>query len=79
MDENILLVQEEPLTLLLTLPDGCTPGRWEAAVSFAGIIRETKIKYSGKKFQLLPFSYDTPSDGTNPALNAILAVVETEA
>lgn len=74
MDEEITIVREEPLTLILTLPDGCTSGRWEAAEAFADILAEMNKRYPGKNFQLLPFSYNTPSDGTNPALNAIFAV-----
>lgn len=73
-DEEIVKVRDEPLTLMLTLPDGCTPGRWEAAEAFAEIIAEMHNRHPGKTFRLLPFSYDTPRDGANPALNAVLAI-----
>jgi hypothetical protein len=73
-NEEIILVREEPLTLILKLPDGCTPGRWEAAEAFAEINAEMCKQYPGKTFQLLPFSYDTYKDGTSPALNAVLAI-----
>lgn len=73
-DEEIAVVREEPLTLLLKLPDGCTPGRWEAAKAFAEILAEVCKKHPGKNFQLLPFSYSTLNDGTNPALDSVLAV-----
>lgn len=79
MDETIMVVQKEPLVLLLNLPDGCTPGRWESAEAFSELITETRKRYPDKRFQFLPFSYDTLSDGTNPALDSILAVSETEA
>ena len=73
-DEEIVTVRDEPLTLMLKLPDGCTPGRWEAAEAFAEIIAEMHSRHPGKTFQLLPFSYATPSGGTNPALDAMLAI-----
>ena len=76
MNENeIRFVSKEPLVLLLKLPDGCTPGRWEAAEAFAETISEVHKRFCGMRFQFLPFTYDTPSDGTNPALSAMLAVV----
>ena len=75
MDEEILTVREELLVLLLKLPDRCTSGRWEAAEAFTEIIAELGKKYPDKQFQVLPFSFDTPSDGTNPALNTVLAIV----
>ena len=73
-DEEILVVRETPITLMLKLPDGCTPGRWEAAEAFAEIVAQVVVRYPNNTFQFLPFSYNTPEDGTNPALDAILAV-----
>ena len=73
-DEEIAKVRDEPITLMLKLPDGCTPGRWEAAEAFAEIIAEMRKRYPGKTFQLLPFNYDTPKDGTDPALSAVMAI-----
>jgi hypothetical protein len=73
MDELIVKVRDEPLTLVLKLPDGCTPGRWEAAEAFGEIIAEMRRRYPGKSFQLLPFSYVAP-DGANPAIGVVLAV-----
>lgn len=75
-DEEIRVVREEPLTLLLKLPDGCTPGRWEAVEAFAEIFAEVRMRYPGKNFQRLPFSFSTYSDGTDPALDAILAIAD---
>lgn len=74
MDNEIEMVQKEPLILLLCLPAGCCPWRWEAAESFAKIIAEMKAKHPDKSFQLLPFSYATVADGIDPALNSILAI-----
>ena len=71
-DEEILVVRETPLTLMLKLPDGCTPGRLEAADAFGEIIAEASNRYPGRTFQLLPFNYDACRDG--PALSAVLAV-----
>lgn len=75
-DEEILIVSEVPLTLMLKLPDGCTPGRWGAAEAFSEIIAEMRKRYPDKTFQLLPFSYVTLSDGTNPSLSAVMAVAQ---
>lgn len=61
-------VADTPLTYLLVLPDGCTPGRWEAAVAFAEAVGELRQKHD-RPFQFVPFSYD--KDG---GLDAILAV-----
>lgn len=73
-DEELQIVREEPLMLLVNLPGGYAPGRSEAADAFGEIIASLRKKYPGKSFQYLPFSYATPRDGTDPALNAILAV-----
>lgn len=73
-DEEIVKVRDKPLTLLLKLPDGCTPGRWEAAEAFAEIIAEMRSRHPDKTFQLLPFSYNTPNDGVDPALDTVLAI-----
>lgn len=61
-------VSDVPLTYLLDLPDGCTPGRWEAAVAFAEVVAELRKSHS-RPFQFVPFSYST--DG---GLEAILAI-----
>ena len=73
-DEEIVKVRDEPLTLMLKLPDGCTPGRWEAAEAFAEVIAEMRNRHPDKTFQLLPFNYDTQKDGANPAISAMLAI-----
>lgn len=73
-DEEIIKVHDEPLTLLLKLPDGCTPGRFEAAEAFTEIISEMQRRHPGNTFQLLPFSFCTANDGINPALDAVLAI-----
>lgn len=70
-NEEIVKVRDEPLTLMLKLPDGCTPGRWESAEAFAEIIAEMRNRYPGKNFQLLSFSYDGT---TYHALDAVLAI-----
>ncbi|MBI2637352.1 MAG: hypothetical protein HYW88_00490 [Candidatus Sungbacteria bacterium] len=54
---------------LILLPDGCTPGRFEAAQAFAEAIVELKQKCPRKEFQLIPFGH------SKGALNSILAVV----
>ena len=68
-DEEITLVRKDPLCLLLKLPDGYTPGRWEAVEPFADVIAEARRRYPGTSFQMLPFAYD--GDG---GLMAVLAV-----
>lgn len=64
-------VSEVPLTYLLVLPDGCTPGRWEAAEAFAAAVAELRQQHN-RPFQLIPFSYDKGG-----GLSAILAVGES--
>lgn len=70
------VVKKNPLVLIIDLPAGCTPGRWEAAEAFAEEFKKLKEDFPDNEFHFLPFSYDTPTDGTNPALNAILAVAK---
>lgn len=60
-------VSDVPLTFLLVLPDGYTPGRWEAAKAFAEAVEELRQQHD--RFQFIPFSYDK-----NGGLDAILAV-----
>jgi hypothetical protein len=50
-------VGDHHLTYLLTLPDGCTPGRMEAAVALASAYRKLRDKHSNQGFHLVPFSY----------------------
>ena len=72
--ETIHMIRENPVALLITLSDGCPSGRIEAAAAFAQLVAEVGKRYTGEDFQFLPFSFDTPEDGTNPALNTILTV-----
>lgn len=67
---RVLTVSKNPLIMLLNLPDGCSPGRWEAAEAFAEAIAELRQKHLGQHFQFLPFSLEANGGG----LNAILAV-----
>jgi hypothetical protein len=70
---DITLVADIPLTLLITLPDGCRPGRFEAAQSFAQSVGRLRELYGkNMNFQLLPFEYVDDEEGT--ALVAILAI-----
>lgn len=67
-------VQESPLVVLLVLPDGCTPGKWQAATAFAEAVQELRGRYPGVRFQYVPFSY---VDGKfDPALRAMLAIAD---
>ena len=77
-DETISVVQADPLVLLITLPDGCTPGRWEAAESFAQSIAELREKYPGVKFQFIPFGYEIYKKGhyRKSAISSMLAHAE---
>ena len=74
-------VAENPPTFLLVLPDGCTPGSWEATVVFAEAVAELRQTYPETDFQLVPFSYVSstirgmlPGAASNVALDAILAI-----
>ena len=62
-------VADTPLTYLLVLPDGCTPGRWEAAEAFADAAQELSGVQPNVPFQLVPFSFS--QDG---GVNALLAL-----
>lgn len=72
-EEEVVVVREEPLVVALKLPDGCTPGRWEAAESFADSIAELRRRYPGRTFQFVPFSYRYQE---SPALDTILAIAD---
>ena len=61
-------VFDNPLTILIQLPDGCTPGRWEAVEAFAQSVADLKNLHPDKNFQLLPFTFD---DGN---LSSMLAI-----
>lgn len=73
-EETIIAVRGNPLTVVIKLPDGVCPGRFESAEAFADLIGTLKTKYPENNFQLLPFSYNTTEDGCNPVLESILAV-----
>lgn len=73
-EEEVRMVREDPLTLLLTLPDSRTLGRWEAAEMFAELAARLRKEYPNRSFTLLPFSFKSLSDGSDPALDAILAI-----
>lgn len=62
------LSRGNPLMFLIALPDGCTPGRWEAAKEFTTAIQTLREKYPSRKFQYVPFDH---SEGAVTALLAI--------
>lgn len=78
------LVQYEPLMYVVKLNDGDTPGRWEAATSFGETLSELKKKHPDRRFQLVPFSYETYSEETglkngqsgSAALKVMLAIAD---
>ncbi len=70
MEEEILIVRENPIALILNLPDGCTAGRFEAAEAFVELVAEVRRRYPNTEFQYLSFSYA----GEQPALSTILAI-----
>lgn len=72
--DNVQVLSADPLVLIIDLPDGCSPGKWEAAESFAESFAGIVVKYPGKNFQFIPFSYDDCGGQDNPALKAVLAV-----
>lgn len=65
-------VSQNPLTLMLTLPDGVSAGRWAAAEAFTEGVQELRETYPGRIFQYVPFTY---SDGY---LTAMLAIANPE-
>lgn len=60
-------VSAEAGVYLITLPDGCTPGRWEAAREFAEAVLELKVKVPNRTFSFTPFSFENvePESGVN--------------
>jgi hypothetical protein len=70
---QIEVVREDPLVLLLRLPDGCTAGKWEAVEVFAEGWATLRQQYPDRSFQLVPFHYETLGDGTSPALDMMMA------
>ena len=62
------LNREKPLIVLINLPDGCTPGRWEAAQEFATAIQELCRRYPHRKFAYVPFDH---SEGS---INSLLVI-----
>ena len=73
---SIRRVRKNPLSYLLVLPNGVTPGRYEAAGAFVDSYVELKEKHPDIPFHFFPFSYETEHRG-KPALNAILAIAAT--
>jgi hypothetical protein len=61
-------LSRNPLIFIITLSDGCTPGRWEAAQEFVAEIKMLREKYPSRKFQYIPFDH---SDG---AVNSLLVI-----
>ena len=53
-----VLIDKRSSTILITLTDGCTPGRWEAAEEFANAFMELHKKFPSQQFQFVPFSMD---------------------
>ncbi len=66
------------VAVLVTLPDGCKPGNFEAAKAFAEAVVALRALYPSDNFQLLPLAQETLADGTKLALSAILAIALRE-
>lgn len=64
----------ENSSYLLCLPDGVTPGSFEAAEAFVEAHEELKREHPDIQFHFFPFSYKTAGNGKDPALAAILAI-----
>ncbi len=54
-------VSKEAGIYLVTLPDGCTPGRFEAAEAFAKAVLELKAKVPNRMFTFTPFDHEESS------------------
>lgn len=67
--ERVQVVDKINRIYLITLPDGCTPGRWEAAKEFVLAFSELRQKEPRCSFQLTSFSHDS-----NGGVTAWLAV-----
>lgn len=55
-------VSDYPLVLSIKLPDGCTPGRREAAEAFADAVKEIQKKYPERVFTFTPFDHERSSN-----------------
>lgn len=75
---HILLTVEEGLTYLLTLSDGCTEGRWEAAKEFTEAYKLLRERLPGRTFTITPFEskYTEENDyGGSTAVTTYLVFV----
>ncbi len=77
--DEISILSKNPLSILISLPNGCDPGKFEAAEAFVASIKKIKEVCPEKIFQFIPFEYSVcigNSDiqsGTS-GLNSLLAV-----
>lgn len=58
-DDQISIISDDrPIIFMITLPDGCDPGKPEAVKSFAESLKVLKREYRRYNFNFIPFSYD---------------------
>jgi len=57
-EPKVKIVKESPLVLLISLPDGCTPGRHEAAIYFAEAVAESRERFPHRNFQFVTFDHE---------------------
>ncbi|MCX6713955.1 MAG: hypothetical protein NTV48_02515 [Candidatus Vogelbacteria bacterium] len=66
-------VSDHPLVFSISLSEGVTEGRREAAEDFVEGLRDLQKLHPTKRFQHLPFQYKTVN-GEDPALTSILSI-----
>ncbi len=69
----VTTVSKEDRVYLINLPDGCAPGRWEAAEAFAEAVAELRTKCPSKSFTFTPFDHEK-STGGHGGIDSWLAI-----
>lgn len=73
MQAEVHEVGREPLTLIIVLPNSCSPGRWGAAEAYANTFSEIQRRYPNNHLEFIPFRYELRENG-EMGLSSILAV-----
>ena len=55
---RVKTIQLLPHVALISLPDGCTPGRHEAAVYFAEAVAELANRFPERRYQFASFDHE---------------------
>jgi len=72
--EKVQTVLDGTGVYLISLPDGCTPGRWEAAIYFAEAMAELRENFPGRSFSFVAFGFSHEPSENFHGVNAWLAI-----